>query len=583
MTTTAVAERVQRQVVMVHDYARAVVAGEILAGPYVRLACERHLRDLETGRDRGLWFDEEAAQFALDFFSYLRLEDGVWFVLEEFQVFIVGSLFGWKREDGHRRFRRAYIEIGKGNGKTPLAAGVGLKGLCADGQSRPEIYAAATTANQARILYRDAQAIVDATPELETNVTSLQTGLTYKNGFFRPVSAEGKSLSGPRPHMGLIDEIHEHATDVVIEKIRAGTKRNLDALILEITNSGASRTTPCWEDHQYSVNVVNRAFEDDSWFAYVCALDSCSEHAMPQDGCEKCDDWHDESVWLKVNPGLDAILPRVYIREQVREAVNKPAKQNIVMRLNFCIWTQQVVRWLLLDKWDGCAPRTPRADLLGAEAYGGLDLASKVDFSSFELWVPDGHGGGDLFSFFWIPEDMTARTEAERDIIQQWAREGRVTLTPGNVTDYDVIRHDIKALASLFDIREIAFDPWNATQLSTQLADDGATMVEVSQGMSSLSAPAKELEAMVLSGNLRHGGHPILRWMAGNVAVRTDSNENIKPDRDKSGDRIDGIVAAVMAIGRWLAHQLPDTAKAPHLWTFDDDEDEEEPTDEPAT
>lgn len=541
------AERVGLDVSVVRDYARAVVSGEILAGPHVRRACARHLNDLKTCRARGLYFDEKEAQKALTFFAWLNLEDDTPFKLEPFQGFITGAIFGWMRDDGHRRFRRAYIEMAKGNGKTPWAAGTGLKGLSADGQTRPEIYAAATTANQARILYRDVQAIVAATPELKDRLRSLQTAVTFRNGFIKPVSAEGRSLSGPRVHMALIDEIHEHPTDVVIEKLRAGTKRNLDALILEITNSGASRTTPCWEDHQYSINVLDGVFDDDAWFAYVCALDSCEEHSTPQDGCEECDDWRDEAVWPKVNPGLDTILPSVYLREQVVTAVNAPVKQNLIKRLNFCIWTEQVDRWIDMDIWRRGNAAIDRDALRGEPCYGGLDLASRRDFTAFVLYFPTVR---QALAFFWVPEAMETRTGEERQMIERWEEQGFVRFTPGNITDYDVVREDILELAEEFEIRDIGYDQWNATQIATQLGNAGATMVPLQQGGAFMSEAAKDLEAQVGAFQLNHGGNPVLDWMASNVAVEVDRRKNVKLDREHSGDRIDGMVALVMAKAR---------------------------------
>ena len=300
----------------VHDYARAVIAGEMVANRYVRLACERHLADLETAAERGLRFDEEKAGRALHFFSFLRLAEGPFegrpFELRPWQAFIVGSLFGWYTLDADgewvRRFRNAYVETGKGSGKTPLAAGIGLYGMVADDEGAPEIYSAAAARDQANILWTDARRMVEKSPVLRERVEVGAHGLAMpsRNASFRPVS-EAKNLHGKRPHVVLIDEEHAHPSGEVIDAMRAGTKGRRNALIVRITNSGFDRHSVCWADHEYSTNVLEGILVDDAWFAFVCGLDSCDEHrpgGAPVDGCPGCDQWTDERVWLKANPNL---------------------------------------------------------------------------------------------------------------------------------------------------------------------------------------------------------------------------------------------------------------------------------------
>jgi phage terminase large subunit-like protein len=317
--------------------------------------------------------------------------------------------------------------------------------------------------------------------------------------------------------------------------LRAGTKRDLDALIGIITNSGASRTTVCWTEHQYSVSVVEGLIEDDARFVFIASLD-------------EGDDWRDENVWIKANPGLGTILPMEYIRQQVREGINKPSKQNTVKRLHACIWTEQVDRWLDMIQWDACGlmPIIPES-LAGETCFIGLDLASRHDFTAAVFYFPKGQVA---VPFFWVPEDMTQRTEQERQIIRTWAQAGLVKLTEGNITDYDVVREDILREAEKYQVEELAYDTWNATQLATQLQQEGLDVVPMQQGGAAMSEAAKALAAMVAEGTLTHGNHPVLRWMAANVAVREDLQGNIRLDRDKSGDKIDGIAALTMAIAR---------------------------------
>ncbi len=539
----------------VDAYATYVTSGEVLAGPWVRLACERHLRDVSrqgTG-DFTYLFDDSRADHAVDFFEdVLRLpdlldEDGNprAFLLEPWQVFIIGSLFGWVDALGRRRFREAYMEIGKGNGKTPMCAGIGLYGLVMDCERAAEIYAAAADQEQAAILFRDAVRIVEASPDLAEIITPSGGEHIWKLdhkpslSFFRTFSRESGSKSGTRPHMGLLDELHEHGTPQISIKVRAGAKRRDQPLFVEITNSGFDRTSICWEHHEHSRKVVQGFTPDEQWFAYVCALD------------EGDDPLRDESCWLKVNPNLDVSVPRTYLRTQVKNALGLPGEQNTVLRLNFCVWTEQDERWLDMHVWDACGATVDIESLRGRECYAGLDLASTRDVTAFVLVFPDDDGTFDVLPYFWVPkETMHDRVSRDRVPYDVWAREGNLRTTDGNVCDYDRVREDIREIAEQFDIREIAYDRWGATQLVTQLTADGANMFPLGQGFASLSSPTKELDKLIASQSIRHGKHPVLRWMAGNVAIEQDAAGNIKPSKKKSTEKIDGIVALVMALDR---------------------------------
>jgi phage terminase large subunit-like protein len=338
----------------VTQYARDVVGGTIVAGRLVRLACARHLHDLEHGHKRGLKWDLKAVHHVLKFFSFLRFSDGAFegkpFIPQPFQAFIIGSIFGWKNADGYRRYRTGYVERGKGSGKTPEAAAIGLYCMIADGEGSAECFSAATAQHQAAICFRDAKLFAQNSPSLSNRITIGQANLGYeaKNSFFRPVSAEHRGLDGKRPHCAIVDELHEHPNDLVVEKMRAGTKGRRQAIQYEITNSGHDRTSVCWAHREYSVKILegfdqDDGAKDDAWFAYVCQLDACEVcrnegKTMPTDGCSECDQWDDEKVWIKANPGLGTILPIEYLRGQVREAKGMPSKENLVKRLNFCCW-----------------------------------------------------------------------------------------------------------------------------------------------------------------------------------------------------------------------------------------------------
>lgn len=534
----------------VEAYARAVVGRRIKAGEPVRLACARHLRDLRERKKTGLVWRPTRAAHVFEFFeTMLKLEDGSPFVLLPFQKFIVGSLFGWYGPDGTRRFRTAYIEIGKGGGKSPLAAGVGLYGLILDGEAAPEVYAAAVMREQARIMFKDADRMVEAEPEL-TELVQRQVGsltIPARSATFRPVSSEHRGLDGLRVHVGLIDELHEHPTAIVVDKIRAGTKRRSQALIFEITNSGWDRTSVCWHHHEYSLRVLRGTDVNVSWFAYVCALD-------------EGDDWRDPRVWVKANPGMaKGLPPKKYLAEQVKEAKGMASRENIVRRLNFCEWTEQEERWLDMDAWIACGREVPEDELVGLCA-AGLDVASTQDITAFVMaFGPDEEGFVRVLPRFWIPEETlsargSGRTEQDRLALQGWASHGFIRTTPGNVVDHDQIEREILEDVERFGVGEIAFDRWNVTQLVTHLKDHigDERVIDFAQTIAGMSAPSKELESLVAGGKLLHGGNPVLQWMASNVSIRYGPDEQIKPDKQRSREKIDGIVALVMALGRLM-------------------------------
>lgn len=532
-------------------YATEVVAGRIVAGPWVRLACERHLRDLEHGAERGLTFDVQLAARAIAFIECLTLADGEHagqpFKLQPWQAFIVGSLFGWLSSDGYRRFRTAYVEIGKGNGKTPLGAAIAMYLAIADGEAGAEVYTAAVSRDQAGIAFRDVKRFAEASPALAARLKVDAHNVAYHatGSYIRPVSSEGRGLDGKRVHGCLIDEIHEHQTSVVVDKMRAGTKGRRQAMIVEITNSGYDRHSVCYAHHEFSTRVLQQVVDNDSWFAFVCALD-------------EGDDWlTDPSCWVKTNPNLGVSITEKYLQEQVAEARDIPSKRNIVARLLFCVWTEQSSVWVPIEHWDkGAVP----LDLVqGRECYGGLDLASTADIAAHVLVFPPASPGERwqvLPRLFCPAEGILTRARRDGVPYDQWRDQGFLIATEGNQIDYAFIRSSIHLDAEQYRIKSIAFDRWNSSQLVQELLADGFNMLGFGQGFASMAAPVRELQRLIMSEQIAHAGHPVLRWMMSNIAALQDPAGNQKFDKSKSGDKIDGAVALAMALGIAIADEV---------------------------
>lgn len=563
------------------QYAKEVHSGERVAGPDIRNACARHLRDLEEGPKRGLTWDLAAANKAIRFYrTVLKLNggefEGLPFELLPWQKFIVGSIFGWKSSDGYRRFRVVYVESGKGSGKSPLAAGVGLTGLIADNEARAEIYAAATKKDQAMILFRDAVAMVQQSPELTKRLVCSGTGqniwnLAYlKSGsFFRPISSDD-GQSGPRPHMALIDEVHEHKTNMVVEMMRAGTKSRKQALIFMITNSGSNKRGPCWEYHEYGSRVASGALTDDGFFAYICSLD------------EGDDPIQDESCWFKSNPSLqDADLPGMkYLREQVTEARGMPSKEAMVRRLNFCEWTGAESPWISWDVWSQAEERVPMSLLRNRPSVGGLDLSSTTDLTSFVLlFYPtyeDPHWR--LLPYFWIPDHELDKREARDKVpYAAWVKSRDLETTPGRAISKLHVLRRLQTICDFFQVDKIAFDRWRIEDMRQLMSEYDITLpelVEFGQGFKDMGPAVDEFERRLLGmidqqpeeeggaaeffddaltaeavESLRHDGNPVMTWCAGNAVIVSDPANNRKADKAKATGRIDGIIAAIMATG----------------------------------
>jgi len=499
-------------------------------------------------RDRLEW-SEDAAAFAVDFFGLLRHSKGKWsgqpFDLSDWQLFVLANVFGFLRDDGSRALRTAYTSVARKNGKSTFAAGVGLLMLVADDEGGSEVYSAATKRDQARITYDEAANMVRSSPPLSRIVRVQRHNLSVERSYskFEPLSSEHHQLDGLNPHCVLIDELHAHRTRGVWDVLATASGARTQPLLFAMTTAGNNRATVCWEVEDYSRRILDGTVEDDTWFALTCGL--------PDDA-----DWHDPANWPMANPNIGVSISHQFLEKQCKQAEESPGRVQAFRQLHCNQWTESVTRYFDMDRWDAAGGvLVDLDDLEGRPCYAGLDLASTIDVTALVLLF-EVDGEFVVVPYFWMPADSAGRRHQEDRIpYPAWCEAGLIERTPGTVCDYDIIRRRINELGQRFNIREIAVDRWNATQLVVQLGQDGFNVAFFGQGMRSMNSPTKELEALVLSKRIRHGGNEVLRWMAANTVVERDAAGNVKPSKAKSDEKIDGIVALIMALSRLQADE----------------------------
>jgi phage terminase large subunit-like protein len=474
--------------------------------------------------------------------------EGVPYELLPWQTFIVGSLFGWVKESGHRRFKMAFIETSKGSGKSPLAAGIGMYGLVADNEPRAEIYAAASKKDQAMVLFRDAVAMLDLSPHLSDRLTKSGMGERCWNiaylgtgSFFRPISADA-GQSGPRPHIALLDEIHEHRDNNVVEMMKAGLKGRKQPLVFMITNSGFDKSSPCGQQHDYATKVAEGILENDEYFSYVCSVD------------EGDDPFIDETCWIKTNPSLGVTIQKDYLEAQIREARGMPSKESIVRRLNFSQWVTAENPWISPEIWFAAQDNYDGSTLLGRRCYGGLDLSSTTDLTAlvlvFEPTPEDPYWR--LLPTFWLPKH-DLRKKGEHDAVDylRWVQDGWLETTPGKAINKRFIVERLKEIISDFELVNLAYDRWRFKDLQVMLEEEGVDLPlkDFGQNFKDMSPAVETLEAGLINGDIKHNGNPVLTFCAANTVMIADPAGNRKPAKNKSTGRIDGIVCCVMAMG----------------------------------
>jgi phage terminase large subunit-like protein len=541
----------------------------------VRGACRRHLSDLKR---TDLVWNLAAGLRAINFFrDELKLNGGQFegepFELDAWQKFCVGSLFGWFMPNGQRRFTFAYIETAKGSGKSPMAAGIGVYCCTADGEDRAQVFFAAKDMPQAEICFEDVVAMWEQSPELKKRLLpkgkSKITQLTYlkRKSFMRPISSD-QAASGPRPSCSIIDELHEHPNAATISMLMKGVKWRRNPMTVVITNSGKDRTSVAWTYHDIGQKICAGEKQNDRQFFYICGLD---EDDIP-DG----EVFPPREVWIKANPSLGKIITEDYVQSLIDDAKNIPANQNEVLRLTFCVWTDEQGAWIARPVWMACKAEFDPRDYAGRKAFIGVDLSRRFDITSMAVVIEDGEvtiaredEDGDSyqsieprflsFSELWMPEErLSLRQQQDDKPYKTWVEEGYLRLTPGQTVKLDFPAARIALVAKMFDLQGIAYDKYRFEELETELDALGldVPMIEHPQGFrrsaeTSLFMPnsLEQLEELIVEQRIRVNHNPVLNWNVASMGFRRDAQDNRMPSKVHSRGRIDGAVALIMAAG----------------------------------
>lgn len=543
-------------------YARAVVAGEQPACKYTRQACERQLADLDRPvSDAWPWvFDDDRADRPCAFIELLPHIKGKWaregrlIELEPWQSFVLTTVFGWvHHETGLRRFREGYVEVPRKNAKSTLSSGLALYMLSADGEHGAEVYSAATTRDQARIVFDDAKAMAERTPELRTylGVAIMQHSLTVAHmaSKFTPLAAEGSTLDGLNVHFAVIDELHAHKTRAVYDVIDTARGAREQSLLWNITTAGTDRSGICYERRTHVVKVLDGVIDDPSLFGIIYTIDDT-------------DDPHVETSWAKANPNWGKSVLREDMEAASRKAESMPSALNNFLTKRLNVWVNGDAAWMDMRAWERCADTTLQlGDFEGEPCWIGLDLAQKRDFAA-ACFVFERDGCWHVFTRLYLNE--LAVQESGNAHLSGWARQGYVQVTDGDITDFDVVADDLRSACARFDVQEIDFDPALSMYFAGKLIEEGLPMVEITQRALFFTPPLIQVENLVHEGKLRHEGNPVMTWMVSNLVVKVSKfNELRAPTKERPENKIDGPIAMLMALGRALA--LTEQAEEPGI------------------
>ena len=503
----------------------------------------------QTGK---YYFDDTAATNAVNWIErFCTHVKGEWmgkpFLLEPWQKDeIIRPLFGWKETaTGLRKYRRAFIFIPRKNGKSLLGAALGLRLLSADNEPGAEVYSAASDRDQARIIFEMAKTMVGQSDELRNRLDPFQHSIVYepRQSFYKVLSRVVASKHGYNAHAVIFDELHTQPNRDLWDVLSTSQGARRQPLMITFTTAGFDKFSFCYQQYNIAKKVKAGIIKDESLLPVIYESD-------------EDDDIFDPKTWRKANPNFKTSVKAEYIRDEAKRAKDEPGYENTFRRLQLNQWTASDTRWIPDEKWMDCAGQ-PR-ELQGRICYAGLDLASTRDIAALVLLFPWDDGSFDVLPFFFIPE-LSARERTKKDGVnyEQWIREGYIIQTPGNVTDYNFIRKKLNELKEIYNIHSIAYDRWNSSQLIINLQEDGFTCTPFGQGYGSMSAPTKELEKLIYDKMIRHAGNPVMRWMCSNVMIQQDAAGNIKIAKDKSTEKVDGMVALVEAVGEYMTFGSP--------------------------
>ncbi len=530
-------------------YIADVLSGKIKVSATTLLTFKRHARDLRVAPERGWYFDKRAAERVFDFCTLLKHspDKNTWqpFSPEPWQAAIIYIIFGWKKKGDTRRFNYAYIEIPKKNGKTTFAAVFANYLLFFDGEEEAEVYCAATVEKQARLCFTMAKKMIEHSPALKkrTRILTKNINIPASSSKMEMLGRDSESMEGINPSGAVIDEYHVWKNNEVFENIQSATVNRRQPLVIIITTSGRDKTLPCFSYRQLCIDVLKGILTQNDTFAIIYT---------PDDG----DDWKKESAWKKANPNYGiSVIPERF-KSEFQGAVNDPRKEVSFKTKNLNIWVDAPEVWMPDDKWMLCSHGTRAADLKGQPCWWGLDLASHVDINALALYFPGFNGKHVCMLFYWIPE-AKIHEKADRVDYALWAKSGYIKTTPGDVIDIETQVSDIMQISKEYLCMNLSYDPAKAyhgvIQGLIRAGFDQTKMDPFAQGIMNMSAPTKEFERLVMSAELDHLNDPVLRWMLSNVQIYQDINNNIKPDKKRSREKIDGIVALITAIGGYMS------------------------------
>lgn len=531
------------------NYAYDVINGQIPASKWIKLAAKRHLDDKKRSNDDAFLYgyDEAKAHKACKFIEAQYHTKGKWakkkehLLLEPWQIFFVCMIFGWvSKSKGLRRYREVLLLVPRKNGKSALAAAIGLYMLCADGEYGAEVYTGATSEKQAKEVFTPAQIMARMNPAMTShfgidvnasNICILQNGSKME-----PII--GNPPDGSSPSCAIADEVHEHKDSRLIDTMITGMGAREQPMMLYITTAGDNISGPCYQLQLEAQKVLEGVAENDSLIAFVYGID-------------QGDDWGDIEVLKKANPNFGVSVSEDFLLSRLQDAKNNARKQSTFLTKHLNVWVGSRDAFYNVDKWNQCADKIKLSDYFGMPIYIGLDLASRVDIAALEILIPveDDYV---RFGKYYLPE---AAVESGNEMYTAWAREGWLTITDGEIIDFNEIKDDILELCTQFEVRELAYDPFQATMLITELMAEGVPVVEMRPTVLNFSEPMKSLDALIRAKKIKHNHDPVQTWMISNVVAKEDAKENVYPRKERAENKIDGVIALLMALGRLQKEQ----------------------------